>query len=305
VANWLEMSIRVPAEYVEPVAALFQRYGEGGVVIEEPGGFNPDEGEQPPSPSTPTLRTYLPNTPDSQPNREMIHIGISLFGHLHSLPSLQVREVQQAEWESAWKAHFPLLHVSKHLVITAPFHEYQQRKDEVVITVDPGMAFGTGHHPTTRRCLLSIERLITPGARVLDVGSGSGILAIAAAKLGAGTVVALETDEVAYRVGADNVRANGVESRVRCHHASLPYTEAPTGSADLVLANISAKALAELAPALRDALKTDGWLVAAGILQERPGNVEQAFAAAGLAVRETFVDDDWVTLLAQCEEKIK
>ena len=296
--TWLELSIHVPYEYVEPIAELFRRYGKGGVVIEETTAFNPDEGEMPPSRSSATVRTYMPATASYRTNREMVHIGVSLISQLHPLPALQERTVTTEEWESAWKAHFPLLRVGSRLVMSAPFHDYAPREGEVVVRVDPGLAFGTGHHPTTYRCLENLERLLIPGCRVVDVGSGSGILAIAAAKLGAGAVTGVEIDRVALRVGRANVRANGVEGAVRCYLGSVPHRRVASHAADLVLANLNATVLTGLAPALREAMKPGGWLIASGVLEDRRSQVERAFTEAGLNVREAAVDDDWVTLLA-------
>ena len=299
-ATWLEMSIRVPHEYVEPVAALFRRHGEGGVVIEEEaGGFNLDEGEQPPASPSATVRTYLPAASDFRVHRELVHIGISLISHVQPMPPLQEREVSEEEWESAWKAHFTPLHVGERLVVVAPFHAYEPRQGEVVVQLDPGLAFGTGHHPTTRRCLESLERLLKPSSQVADVGCGSAVLSIAAAKLGAGRVVGVDVDDVAVRVALANIQANGVTATVRCYHGTLPHPELKPGSSDLVLANISARALSELAPHLRQAMKPGGWVIASGVLQKQQAQVKEAFAAAGFSIREVLLDDDWVTLLAQ------
>ncbi len=297
--DWLELSIQVPSELVEPVAELFRRYGKGGVAIEEPGGHNPDDGEPQPIPTSATLRTYMPVTPGFHSNRELIHIGVKLIGHIHPLPELQERELKEDEWETAWKAHFTLLKVGRRLVVRPPWLAYEPEAGEVVVEVEPGMAFGTGHHPTTRRCLESLERLSFPGCHVVDVGAGSGILSIAAAMLGAGWVRGFEIDAVALKVCRTNLRTNGVSGQARCYKGTLPHPQASAGSADLVLANINSVALASLAPELRAVLKPGGWLVAAGILEERRAQVEQAFEDAGLTVRERLLDDDWVALLAQ------
>ncbi|MEX2431390.1 MAG: 50S ribosomal protein L11 methyltransferase [Dehalococcoidia bacterium] len=297
--QWLELSIEVPFEFVEPVAELFRRYGKGGVAIEEAGGWNPDEGErQAPNPSA-IVRTYMPQTPAYQVKREIVHIGISLIGKITDLPELQERGIAEAEWEAAWKAHFTPLRVGQRLVVQPPWHPADAVDGRVVIEIDPGLAFGTGHHPTTFRTLEAMERLVTPGADVLDVGAGSGILSVGAAKLGAGKVIGVEIDKIALKAGRANLRANGVAAKVRFYGGTLPSPHVLPGWADLVLANVNSVALANLAPELKRALKPGGWLVAAGILEERRQQVEDAFAKAGLDIQEHVYDGEWVLLLAR------
>jgi len=296
---WLELKIEVPFEFVEPVAELFRRYGKGGVAIEEEGGWDPDIGEsQPPRPSA-VLRTYMPQTPAFRSKREIVHIGVALIGKLTPLNGIEEREIEESEWEAAWKAHFTPLRVGEHLVVSPPWDHGSVRDGDVVIEIDPGLAFGTGHHPTTHRALESLERLIKPCDKVLDVGAGSGILSVGAAKLGAGRVIGVEIDKIAVKAGRANLRANGVSGKVRCYAGTLPNDHVPSGWADIVLANINSVALVNLAPELRRALKPGGWLVGAGILEERRASVETAFASAGLRIRERLRDDDWVAMLCQ------
>lgn len=297
--RWLELKIEVPFEFVEPVAELFHAYGKGGVVVEHPGTWNPDEGESPAVRPSAIVRTYMPQSPAYRTKRELVHIGVQLIAKLTDLPELEEREVTEDEWEAAWKAHFTPLRVGRRLVVQPPWQAGQPRDGDVVIEIDPGLAFGTGHHPTTHRALECLEQLLTPGANVLDVGAGSGILSVGAAKLGAGKVVGVEIDRVALRAGRANVRANGVSGRVRLYAGTLPNEHVPPAWADLVLANVNAIVLAQLAPEMRAALKPDGVLVAAGILEERRESVEEAFRDAGLAVRESFRDDDWVALVVR------
>ena len=294
---WLELKIRVPFEFVEPVAELFRRYGKGGVAIEEAGGWNPDEGESPPERQSAVLRTYMPQTPGYRRNREIVHIGIQLVGKLTDLPELEEREILEREWEDAWKAHFTPLRIGKRLLVQPPWLREEAGPDDIVIEIDPGLAFGTGHHPTTNRTLECMERLMRPGLQVLDVGSGSGILSIGAAKLGAARVLGVEIDRVALKAGRVNVRSNGVSGCVRFYAGTLPNEKIPAGWAELLLANVNSVALANLAPDLRRALAPDGRLVAAGILQERRQQVVDAFAAAGLSFVEEHHDGDWVTFV--------
>jgi len=296
--RWLEISARVPFEYVEPVASLFHRYGKG-VVIEEDADFNPDEGESAPPAANATIRTYLPVSQRYQRSREMMWVGLRLIVQLAPGAECDEREIVQQEWETAWKVHFTPLRVGDRLVVRPPWHTEALASHEVSIEIDPGLAFGTGHHPTTRMTLECLERLMAPGANVLDVGCGSGILSIAAAKLGAESVLGVDVDKVAIRSARANIRANGVGRSVRLVVGSLPNGEAQAGAADIALANISAKALIELASQLRGALRDGGYLVASGLLTERSADVRQAFAEAGLAVSEELIDGDWAAMICR------
>ena len=169
--------------------------------------------------------------------------------------------------------------------------------DDVVLSIDPGRAFGSGAHPTTRMCLAELERLVEPEAAVADVGCGSGVLAVAAAAQGAAVVVAVDIDAEAVRATADNAVRNAVSDRI-CS-SDTPVAELEPGAYDVVVANIAAGTLVELAPALVRALATDGTLVFSGVLECQVGSVLDAFEAEGLALVGTVADDDWRTLLVR------
>ncbi|GIW19872.1 MAG: hypothetical protein KatS3mg065_0168 [Chloroflexota bacterium] len=186
------------------------------------------------------------------------------------------------------------------------WRRYRAGPDDVVLALDPGMAFGTGLHPTTRLCLRALEDLadggtLGPATRVLDLGSGSGILAIAAAKLGAASVLALDLDPIAVEATAANARRNRLAARIEARRGSLPSGAAPF---DLVLANLVASILVELAPSLAAELAPGGRLVASGIVDERAAEVEAAFVAAGLAVVERLKDGDWIAFVARAAEPV-
>ncbi len=296
---WLEVKAEVPFEFVEPVAELFRRYGKGGVAIEQPGGWNPDEGEMAPAEASAIVRCYMPRTPAYRTAREMVHIGLDLVGHINGPLVVEEREVTEREWEEAWKAHFTPLRVGKRLLVQPPWHRGEAGPDDIVIEIDPGLAFGTGHHPTTHRTLACMERLLKPGDAVLDVGAGSAILSVGAAKMGAGRVLGVEIDPVALKAGRANLRANKVSGAVRLYAGSLPNEHIAPHSADLVLANVNSVALANLAPELARALAPGAHLVAAGILSERLGQVEEAFTAAGITIEERILDGEWVVLVCR------
>ncbi|MBI4201314.1 MAG: 50S ribosomal protein L11 methyltransferase [Chloroflexi bacterium] len=297
--KWLELSVRTTPEYVEPFAELFRRYGEGGVVVEQQGDWDPDnDPAEPGPPATVVVRTYLPLDRTAPSRRGMIDVGVRLISLLQPVAGLQERVFDDDELEASWKSHFTLLRVGKRLVIKPTWQDYSALPGDSVVELDPGMAFGTGHHPTTRMCLEELERRLLPGMRVLDLGTGSGILSIAAAKLGAGSILALDVDPVAIRTARANTRSNDVSRSVRVLQGTLPHSQAAPGSFGLVLANITAKAIVSAAGPIADVLAPTGGLVASGIIRDRQAEVEQALQGP-LVVLDRRYDGEWVTLVAQ------
>ncbi len=257
------------------------------------------------------LRAYLPGADASGARLAASQVRTAL-GHLQAfelrhIGELQVRVVDEADWAAAWKRHFPVLRVGRRLVIRPTWRRHRAAADEVVLALDPGMAFGTGLHPTTRLCLAGIESLaergLVAGARTLDVGCGSGILAIAAARLGARSVLAVDTDPVAIEATQANARRNRVARIVRAQRGSLP---APGGPFDLVLANLIASLIVTLAAELHAATRsgtgasrTGGRLLASGIFADREPEVRRALAAAGFHLTDRAAEGDWVALEAE------
>ena len=298
-AKWLELSIRTTPEYVEPLSELFRRYGEGSVVVEEEGDWDPDNDPANPGPPTSVIvRTYMPVDATTDHRRGMIDVGVRLVSLLQPMDGLQERFLDEGEWEAAWKAHFTRLRIGKRLVIKPTWQDNSPAAGDVVVELDPGMAFGTGHHPTTRMCLEEIEKCISPGMRVLDLGTGSGILAIAAAKLGAAIVFALDVDAAAIQAASDNFRQNDVSRKVRLFPGTLPNPGVLPGSVDLVVANITARAIAEAAKPIAEALAPGGLLIASCIIQERQADVETALQRV-MTIRDRRYDGDWVALVAE------
>ena len=296
--KWLELSIRTIPEYVEPLSELFRRYGEGGVVVQEEGDWDPDNSPGEPGPPTSVLvTTYFPLDATADNRRGMIDVGVRLISILQPMDGIQERVLEEKEWETAWKAHFTLLRIGTRLIIKPTWQDYSPPADTTVVELDPGMAFGTGHHPTTRMCLEEMERRVAPGMRVLDLGTGSGILAIAAAKLGAASVLALDTDEIAVRAARANSRHNNVARKVRTYLGTLPHPQALPGSVGLVVANITANAISQVVLPLAEVLAPEGVVVASGIIRERQTEVEEAMQES-LVVLERLYDGDWVTLVA-------
>jgi ribosomal protein L11 methyltransferase len=301
---WLELAVDADVEAVEAVSEIMGRAAPGGTSV-EPAFELVDEGlgarVDPTRPAT--VRAYLPARDRAAADRAAAGVAEAL-GHLQAfglrpIGELRTRLVNEADWAEAWKAHFPVLRVGRRVVIRPTWRRHRRLADDVVLALDPGMAFGTGLHPTTRLCLASVEALadrgVLSGGRVLDVGCGSGILAIAALKLGAATAVGLDTDPIAVEATLANARRNAVARRLRVRPGSLPSAEAPF---DVVLANLIAGVLVSLASALRDELRPGGSLLASGIFVDREREVAAAFEAAGLRVVGRSAEGDWVALEA-------
>jgi ribosomal protein L11 methyltransferase len=223
---------------------------------------------------------------------------LQAFG-LRPIGELRTRIVREADWADAWKAYFPVMRIGRRLVIRPTWRRHRRAAGDVVLALDPGMAFGTGLHPTTRLCLAGLESLaddgLLAGARVLDVGCGSGILASAALKLGAASALGLDTDPIAIEATSANARRNALARRTRAREGSLPSGDA---AFDVVLANLIAGLLVTLAGGLHDELRPGGSLLASGIFVDREGEVRAAFARAGLEVTGRSVEGDWVALRA-------
>ena len=308
---WLELSVAADVEAVEAVSEILGRVAPGGTSV-EPAFELTDEGlgARVDTSKPAIVRAYLPAR-DEAASAGAVAEASEALGHLQAfglrpIGELTTRLVHEADWAEAWKAHFPVLRVGRRLVIRPTWRRHRRQPDDVVLALDPGMAFGTGLHPTTRLCLAGVEAIgdrgLLDGARVLDVGCGSGILAIAAAKLGAAEILGVDTDPIAIEATDGNANRNlvgggrrGRRSVVRARIGSLPTGEPPF---DVVLANLIAGLLVTLAQQLHYELRPSGVLLASGIFIDREPDVRAAFARAGLDVRNRTVEGEWVALEA-------
>lgn len=300
--TWLELSVKADHEAVEAVSEILARAASGGVSVEMPyhlvaEGLAAEIDTGQPA----TVRAYLPAIDAAAAERAIAEVTRDL-GHLQAfglrpIGDLEVTPVHEEDWAAAWKQHFPVMRVGKHLVIRPTWRRHRAQPGDVVLALDPGMAFGTGLHPTTRLCLAGIERWadegVIEGRTAIDVGCGSGILAIAAAKLGATSVLGVDTDVVAVEATIANAKRNGLARRIPARRASLPTEGGPW---DLVLANLIASLLVMLADELAAALKPGGRMLASGIFIDREPDVRTAFEASGLVIRERTGEGDWVAL---------
>jgi len=302
--TWLELSVEADTEAVEAVSEILSRVAGGGTSV-EPAFELVDEGlaARIDTGRPATVRAYVPLL-DPGAGERAVAAASEALGHLQAfdlrpIGELTTRIVHEADWADAWKTHFPVLRVGRRLVVRPTWRRHRPKPDDVVLALDPGMAFGTGLHPTTQLCLAALERLDDEGRiagrRILDVGCGSGILSVAAARLGASRVIALDTDPVAVEATIANARRNRVSRRVRARLGTLPSGAGPF---DVVLANLIASLLVALAPALHDELAPGGSLVACGIFVDRAPEVRAAFESAELSIVGTTSEGDWVALEA-------
>jgi ribosomal protein L11 methyltransferase len=282
----------------EAVIELFDRWGQGGAVVEQEPGREAEA----------RVKTYL--IPEDDDGLRQIEIGLELLrraaGASPGRPRLEahMRFLAETDWAEAWKSTYDVLRMGRRLVVKPTWRDYNPQPGDLVIQLDPGMAFGSGLHPTTRLCLEALEDHMRPGDSVLDVGAGSGILGIAAARLGAAHVLALDTDPLAVRIAGENVALNHVESVVQVQPGTLPISDLQSPNLDplianLILANILADTILELAPAFAAHLPGGGILIAGGIIAEQEEAVIAGLTEHGLALLEQRADGDWVALVAQ------
>ncbi len=302
---WLEISVQTDGEGAEAVAEMLRPFAyQESVVLEQRG----DETNLDPEALEPgvAVKIYVPEDDDTPELRRRIEEVLYHLGRLYPLPPPVFRELRDEDWANAWKEHYRPFRLGRRLRIRPTWlagePDDDARPDDVTLVLDPGMAFGTGLHPTTQSCLRALEDLVQPGMTVLDAGTGSGILAIAAARLGATTIAAFDTDALAVRATQENAAQNGVAERIHVWRGELDSTAAETGQAtwDIVVANILAPVIIRLLgeSGLLGAVAPDGYLILSGIIDEQGPDVEAALAAAGGQVRRIISAGDWVTYVA-------
>ena len=304
--EWLEVSVKVTHEAVEAVAELLRETGaRNGVLIEDPVLLEElrehTEWELcPPKPSDEelqvvTVSAFYPEDEELQPRLARIDEGLDLIGQrigTFRFGPVLFRKVSEKDWANEWKQYFHVTHVGKHIVIKPSWEAYEAQPDDVVLELDPGMAFGTGTHPTTCLCLQGLEEIIRPDTLVFDVGTGSGILAMAAARLGARAIKAVDIDGVAVRTAKENIAKAGLADRIDVKQGDLLHgTE---GQADVIVANILADIIIQLLPDVPGKLKDDGVFLASGVIEQYLDNVTRAAEAVGLTVTKVDRIQDWV-----------
>ena len=296
--DWLEIAVEVAGIDAETVADIFRQGCEGGAVIQPSSRLDPNtdtyivDGD-----GRAVVKGYIRPDADTARVERSLRLAVQ-SAPLTAEPSwLDAAVLKEADWRDAWKAHFGLQRIGESIVIRPSWITYRLKEGEVAVDIDPGMAFGTGQHPTTAMCLRALERLVRDGSSVLDLGCGSGILAIAAVKLGASRAVAVDIDPQAAKAARANVEANGVAAAVELREGTLGE-EGAGERFDIVAANISGLALERLAPAIQKSLTPGGRLVASGFLDDYVESLRAAFEEAGLTVERIVEEGVWRSIVA-------
>jgi ribosomal protein L11 methyltransferase len=295
--RWLELRVTCDNEAIEAVSEILGRVGQGSAVrptrlIRDPA----DELSAREDPTAPyEITAHIPEdeaAPAAVEATERLLWHLQAFG-LRPVGELQVRSVDDADWTDAWKAGYVPQRIGR-VVIVPSWLDEPIGPDEVALRLDPGMAFGTGLHPTTRGCLTLLQELSPMPPVVLDVGSGSGILALAALRLGAERAVCYDTDPLAVEATLANAAANDLADRVTAYAGSLPPQ--PVERYPLVLANLVAAVLIEVAGALAAHTALGGMLLASGIIEGRADEVLASLTAAGFVLERRLDDGEWVSV---------
>ncbi len=209
--------------------------------------------------------------------------------------SLSWESLKAEDWENGWKKYYSTFRIGEHTVIVPAWEEYEKKENENTIILDSGMAFGTGTHETTRMCIEQIEQILKPGMRVLDVGTGSGILSICAAQNGAEHVDAVDIDELSVKISKENISLNGLTEKISVKQGDLLDTVG--GTYDIIIANIVADIIIQLFGSVKPFLKPDGLLLVSGIILERKQEVADAALQSGFAIENEKTDGGWACFL--------
>ncbi|UQZ76744.1 50S ribosomal protein L11 methyltransferase [Niallia circulans] len=309
--KWSEITIHTTNEAIEPISNILHEAGASGVVIEDPFELikeredqfgeiyqlNPDDYPE----EGVLVKAYLPINSFLGETVEAIKENINnlvLFNIDIGLNKVSIMEVNEEEWATAWKKYYHPVKISEKFTIVPTWENYTPvHTDELIIELDPGMAFGTGTHPTTVLCIQALERIVKKGDMVIDVGTGSGVLSIAAAMLGAKSVLALDLDEVAVRSAKLNIKLNKVHEKTSVRQNNL--LNGVEEQAEVIVANILAEVIVRFTDDVYRLLQKDGFFIASGIILQKKEEVKDAIIASGLEIIETVQMEDWVSITSQ------
>jgi ribosomal protein L11 methyltransferase len=301
--QWVEITVEIHQHIQEALANFFIELGTNGVILDEEisdplyGKVKIDRKDHK------LICAYLKKDNQCQRKIQSVDRYLKSLTQIHSFkdsPRMKLKYISEEDWNKKWKTFFTTTRIGKHIIIKPSWELFLPEKGDIIIEMDPGMAFGTGTHPTTRMCLEAIENLIQSGTKsihsMLDVGIGSGILSIAAAKLGIKKIVGIDIDPIALRYAKQNIEKNHVVNRVEVREFSLGKMEERF---DLVVANILSEVIIKLRKDLYSHLEDNGILILSGILDENKSKVEKKFVSKKSPLVDFYHDTGWICLILQ------
>ncbi|EQF99413.1 50S ribosomal protein L11 methyltransferase [Clostridioides difficile] len=313
--NWIEVTIKTTTEAVEPITNILYEQGAGGAVIEDPKDFLfqkkneldwdyvEEEVFKKNEEDDVLIKTYVSEEKNVMEFVEIIKqkvLGLKDFGIDIGEGSVSLDQVNEADWANAWKAYYKPTKEGQRVVVKPTWEDYAMQEGDLIIELDPGMAFGTGTHETTSMCIRELEKYVNKDSKVFDIGCGSGILAIAAAKLGAKEVVAVDLDEVAVKVAKENVLENKVEKSVSVMHGNL--TDVIKDKADVIVANIIADIIKILAKDVQNFMKEDAIFISSGIILDKVEEVKESLIENGFEIVEVQKLGEWSAIVSKLKK---
>lgn len=310
--KWIEVTIKTTTEAVEAITNILDDLRTGGVMIEDPKDFFfqkkneldwdyvEEEVFNKRNSDGVLIKTYISEERNVMELVETIKQKVSAltgFGIDIGEGSVSLGQVNEEDWANEWKKYYKPTKIGEKLVVKPTWEDYEVQDSDLVIELDPGMAFGTGTHETTTMCMRELEKYVTEDSKVFDIGCGSGILAIAAAKLGAKDVIAVDLDEVAVKVAAENVAHNHVQDSVQVLHGNL--IDVVSDKADIVVANIIADIIKILARDVHSCMKEDAVFISSGIIHAKVNEVKESLIENGFEIIEVKTLGEWNAIVAK------
>jgi len=299
--RWIEITLVADGESAEAIVDVLQRYGHQGVAVEQDGFFIETWEDAVPQPDKLLVRAYLPDDDTAPAAQTQLEEALFQLGRLYPMPKPTYRTIDEEDWAESWKVNYHPLRIGRHILIRPLWIPLEAGPGDVIVSLDPGMAFGTGTHPSTQLVLEAAEDLLGAqlGQSVVDLGCGSGILSIAAVKLGAGRVYASDTDSIAVTATRANAESNDCLDRIDVREGSVPELRQAGIQGQIALVNILAKTIIMLCgDGLADLIVPGGIGVFGGIIETQADEVEAALRQVGLTPYRRRLNTDWVVIEA-------
>lgn len=313
--KWTEVIIRTTTEASDAVTDMLTSIGTAGVSIEDPDDIRKevqksdsldyaDDKFLSSLGDDVVIKSYFPGEMNAVELSGLLKEKMAHISNFLDIGkgSIEFSEIDEEDWSTSWKKYYKPFRLSERVVIKPSWEDYKQENGEIIVELDPGMAFGTGTHETTKLCAQFLEKYLKSGNKVMDIGCGTGILSIIAVKLGAGHVTAVDIDEVAVKVTKENSSINKVANNIDSFRGVL--TDIPQQKADIIIANIIANVIIDISRDVPAYLKRDAYFITSGIIKERKQEVIDAYLSLGFSCEETAELGEWVAIVFKCQSSL-